>query len=278
MKKSKIIVFVIIVLIVIPAGFFFYNTSKKTAFLLQVIETNGSYPNKRMVFNSHGKNVYGLLIMLKQKEKVPAIIALPAAAGTKESREWYGQMFLEMGYATLILDQRGIGETDGAIVDLQQDYEAYRKNEAVFQNLFVEDVTNAVNVLSRIKGIDKERIAVLGESMGGRYAIIAAARDKRLKAAFIISSSGFRTSSVDYYFNQFVASINPNEYISKISPRRVVMFHSDNDTVITLEDAQFTYSRANEPKEFVLVNGCEHGYCDVMYEKLKSNLNAVFKN
>jgi dienelactone hydrolase len=277
MKKPKIIAFVIIALIVLSAGFIVYTNLNNTRFSLQMLETNSSYSEEKVIFSSHGKDIYGLLIVPKQKVNVPAIIVLPAAAGTKESREWYGQMFLEMGYATLILDQRGIGETDGQIVDLQKDYEAYRKNEAVFQNLFIEDVINAVNVLLKIKGIDKDRIAVLGESMGGRYAIIAAAEDKRLKASFIISSSGFRVTEVDYYFNQFVASINPNEYISKISPRRVVMFHSDNDTVITLEDAQFTYSRANEPKEFVLVNGCEHGYCDKMYEKLKSNLKLIFK-
>lgn len=277
MRRLEILVFILIILAILIVGLFFYIDSKKTEFSTQLLEKNSSYTKERVIFDSNGKNIYGLLIIPNSKTKTPAVIVLPAAAATKESREWYGKKFMEMGYSTIILDQRGIGETSGHVPGITEDYDLFLNGKWVFQELFVEDVIKAVDVLSKIKEIDSKRIVVIGESMGGRYAIIAAARDKRLKAAFIISSSGYRGDYGDEDFNSFIASINPNEFIGKITPRKVIMFHSDNDSVIRLEDAQYTYSLANYPKEFVLVEGCEHGYCDQMYEKLKANLQEAFK-
>lgn len=277
MKRLEALVFMPIILTVLVVGVFFYIDSKKTEFSTQLLEKNSSYTKERVIFDSNGKNIYGLLIIPTSKTKTPAVIVLPAAAATKESREWYAEMFMKIGYSTMILDQRGIGETGGNVPSMPEDYELFRNGKKASQQLFVDDVIKAVNVLSQIKEIDSKRIAVLGESMGGRYAIIAAAKDKRLKVAFIISSSGYRGNYGDEDFNSFIASINPNEFIGKITPRKVIMFHSDNDSVIMLEDAQYTYSLANHPKEFVLVNGCEHGYCDQMYEKLKANLQEAFK-
>lgn len=278
MKSLNIILILFLLLIIFSCSFFFYKNSKKTEFLVQLIEKNNNYTQERVIFDSQGKNIYGLLIIPQSESKMPTIIVLPAAAGTKESREWYGKMFLEMGYATLILDQRGIGETGGYIPGIQEDYESFKSGSTSVQQLFVIDVINAVNVLSRIKEIDSNKIVVLGESMGGRYAIISTAKDKRIKAAFVISSSGYRGGYADERFNSFIASIDPNEYIPKIAPRKVVMFQSENDTVISIESAEFTYSLANYPKEFVLVKGCEHGYCEAMHEKLVSNLKSVFKS
>lgn len=273
----KVIIFLPVIITLIGALVYFYIESNKLEFSTQLLENNNSFIKERLIFDDGGKNIYGLLVIPNSDKKVPAVIVLLAAAGTKESRAWYGNMFLDMGYATLILDQRGIGETDGYVPSIPQDYDSFRDTGTSFQSLFVTDVRKSVDVLLQIKEIDSKRIVVLGESMGGRYAIIAAAKDKRLKAAFVVSSAGYRGSYGDADFDRFIASINPNEYISKIAPRKVVMFHSDNDTVIALDDAKVTYSLANEPKELIIVKGCEHGYCDDMYERLKANLEAAFR-
>lgn len=251
------------------------EVKKREKFQYEIIERNDTYLKAKIVFNDYGKNISGLLTLPISNKKVPAILVLPAASATKESREWYGDLLKDMGYASLIIDQRGIGESGGDIHSIMEDYSTYQAGGIPTQNLFVEDAINATNVLSSIKEIDKNKIAILGESMGGRYAIIAAAKDERIKIALIISSAGFKGNYSDEKFNEFVATLNPNYYIGKITPRKVVMFHSDNDTVVLIDDANYTYSFAKDPKEMVIVH-CYHGYCAQMFDKIKTNLQEAF--
>ena len=98
--------------------------------------------------------------------------------------------------------------------------------------------------------------------MGGRFAIIAAALDTRIAGVLVISTSGFGMQNTVTQQDKFMASINPDMYIGKIAPRRIVMFHSKNDTVIPFEQAQQTFSFAGNPKEFFIMPfPCDHGYC-----------------
>jgi len=61
-----------------------------------------------------------------------------------------------------------------------------------------------------------------------------------------------------------------------ISPREFIMLHSVNDSVVTLDDANITFGKALEPKKFYTEYCPGHGYCDLMYDDLKSSLDAVF--
>jgi len=112
--------------------------------------------------------------------------------------------------------------------------------------------------------------------MGGRYAIITAAIDKRLKGAVIISSSGFHVKNENLSYTPYLLSIDPDSYISKISPNYIFMLHSYNDSVIPINDAQITFSLAKEPKKIYVVDNCAHGYCDSMYNELKQDLKIMF--
>jgi fermentation-respiration switch protein FrsA (DUF1100 family) len=114
--------------------------------------------------------------------------------------------------------------------------------------------------------------------MGGRYALIATALDKRVVGVITISSSGFHIKEDSQPYTPYFLSIDPDNYISKISPRQVLMLQGDNDSIVSLEDAKYTFNLAKEPKKFFIAKGCGHGYCENMSEEFKKDLNVLFEN
>jgi fermentation-respiration switch protein FrsA (DUF1100 family) len=70
-------------------------------------------------------------------------------------------------------------------------------------------------------------------------------------------------------------SIDPETYLSTIPPRKFVMIHSVNDTIIPYENAEATFAKAQEPKELHTVTYEMHGYCTEMAAALKTELEGM---
>lgn len=217
---------------------------------------------EKIIFKSKGANVYGLLSLPKTDKKLPAFLVLPGAGIRKESGlDGLGKDLNDMGFAALTLDQRGIGETISSIQSIEQDFQTFATGGEPFQHKMFYDALRAVDLLKSRKEIDPEKIYVAGESMGGRTAIIAAAIDPSIKGILAISTSGYKFGSLpDAKAEQFANSINPDNYINKISPKQLVMIHSTNDTIIPFSFAQDTFSRAGEPKKLFTTSEKSHGY------------------
>lgn len=271
---------IVIILFALIAGvffiFLFFRGGIHGRVVGEVIEKNESYIVSKIFFKGDdGKNIYGLFFQ-PDKNRFDVIIVLPAAAGTKESRSFYGEILADMGYGSLILDQRGIGETDGNVPSLQEDFFNFVNKKNVFQFLMATDAVRAIDFLDSISEVDE--IGILGESMGGRNAMIAAGLDKRIKTAIIISSAGYSGVLDNQQAEEFFDYINPNSYINYISPRKLLMLHAINDSVIPIEDARYTFSLAGEPKKFLEFDEseCKHGYCKPMHDFIEEELSESF--
>ncbi|MEK6835098.1 MAG: acetylxylan esterase, partial [Nanoarchaeota archaeon] len=208
----------------------------KLQFTRILIEDNENYSKEKITFESKNAKIYGYLFLPKKKEKVPGIIFLPAAQATKEGAQTESKVFLREGFAALTIDQRGVGETNGNITLSQDDFNNFKENKESFQSLMVYDTLRSFDLLSQIPQVDNKKIIMSGSSMGGRTAIIASALDKNIHGALIISSSGYDIPKQnDEKLNSFLYSINPNNYISLIQPRKIIMIHSQYDKVIPLQ-------------------------------------------
>jgi uncharacterized protein len=227
-------------------------------------------------FLQYETKIYSLLFMPKDKKNIPGIVLLPGGGVKKEDEGRIAKIIADEGYAVLTFDQRGIGETGGYYFGMRQDYEVFSSGKEPVQHLSVYDALKAFDVLSAIKDIDKKNVAVGGESMGGRYAIIAAAIEKRFTGALIISSSGFHIGKENTPENPYLLSIDPDHYIADISPRPIFMLHGTNDTTIKPDDAKYTFALAKEPKDLFFAQGCGHGYCDKMRDKMIEDLKVIF--
>lgn len=261
---------------------FSYSQSRgNPVFIMTLKEQDGNLSIYRVDYESrnfvnYNTKIYGLFIIPTNAKNVPGLVLLPGGSVTKESESVLGSKIARLGYAVLTYDQRGIGETGGYYLSLEEDYKVFSRGNEPVQHLSVYDALKAYDILREIESVDDENIGIAGESMGGRYAIVTAAIDKRIKGAIVISSSGFHIKDEKQPYSPYLLSVDPDNYIGKISPNPVYMLHSLNDSMIKLEDAKITFNLANEPKNFFQVDKCAHGYCDAMYDELKKDLAEMF--
>lgn len=311
-KKKRLYAGVIIAVIVLAAIFFYYDSNKqnqtaekgaikeeyvnpwqvdKNGFLSYPLDrgnvnfnrrdysSDGNLSVHKIIYPSRNGNIYGLLVLpTTAADLLPGVVLLPGAGVSKESELGLAKKIALLDAAVLVIDQRGVGETTGQLNSIEQDYVDFSNGKEPTQHLMVYDALRAYDLLYSAPFVDPKRIMIAGESLGGRIAVIAAAIDRDINGVLVISSAGldFKMTN-DTRVNAFLDSINSDHYIDLISPRRLVMMHSLNDTIIPISSAAAAFSKALEPKQFILVNdtNCNHGYCDSMYDELEDALDYL---
>ncbi|MCC6512324.1 MAG: alpha/beta fold hydrolase [Pirellulaceae bacterium] len=146
--------------------------------------------------------------------KTPAMLCLhqtvkigkdePAGLGGSPSLH-YAHELAERGYVCIVPDYPSFGEyaydfkTQGA-------HYASGSMKAIWNNI------RAIDVLETLPQVDKNRIGVIGHSLGGHNSLFTAAFDERLKA--VVTSCGF-TPFHDYYGGK-VAGWTSDRYMPRI--------------------------------------------------------------
>jgi dienelactone hydrolase len=241
------------------------------------ITTENNDSLETISFQSKDYTVEGLLRIPTLNKKVPAVVLLPGATVPKEGTQGLAEILSKLGYASLGIEQRNRGG-----VDMEYDYSLFKDGKESVEHKMVFDALRSVDVLRQDPRIDAQRIAIIGESNGGRFAIIAAALDPGIKGVIGISTSGYDTESQlvnvqDETLIRFYRSIDPDTYLGFIPPRKFVMMHSVNDTVIPINLAENTFKKAKEPKQFYTVTTGTHGYSEGMLNPLENELRLIFQ-
>jgi alpha-beta hydrolase superfamily lysophospholipase len=101
----------------------------------------------------------------------PAVVMAHGLSGTRRDRLGpFAERFAEIGVAALVFDHRGFGDSAG-----EPDLFDPRRQ--------LEDWGAAIAWARSQPGVDPERVATFGSSMGGGNALAAAAADRRVAAA-----------------------------------------------------------------------------------------------
>ncbi len=258
-------------------GLLEYRGNPECDYQLKTLETTGNHTLHEVVFMSRGKQIAGLLRTPSSEEEVPGVVLLPGATVTKEGEQGLAKYLCSLGYASIAIDQRNLGG-----IDVQSDLRLFLNDEEPTEHKMVHDALVAAEVLRKKSGIDPERIVYLGESNGARFAITACALDPNARGMIAVSTCGYDVDSAiatgqlnDRDMIRFYRSIDPGTYLTGIAPRKFVMIHSLNDTVIQYDSAQRTYTRAVAPKELYTVGTATHGYCTEMDEFIKTELEGM---
>ncbi len=233
-------------------------------------------------FTSRDAQISGLLLIPEQlkgdkAQSVPGIVLLPGATVTKEREQGLAKYLCSLGYASLTLDQRNLGG-----IDMDGDLQMFLKGQEPTENKMVYDALAAAEILRSRPEIDPNRIIYAGESNGARFAIIACALDPKARGVIAISTSGFSVNQAiasgmlnDPQMIRFYRSIDPETYLAKIPPRKLVMMHSQKDPIIPYEQGKDLFSKASEPKAFYTVNCSVHGRCAEMDPFIESELKNM---
>ncbi len=198
-------------------------------------------------------------------------------------------VLFELGYHVLMFDLRGHGRSQGHLL-------TYGYSEAL-------DVRAAADYLLAVPGV--RRVAAIGHSLGGAAVVRAAAEDDRLQAIVIQSSYSSLPQAIQDNFDGFsilprrpflplivalsearlgfqIAQVDSTRDLAQMSPRPVLVIHSDSDTMFPLRHAQEMYEAAQGDKELWVVSGLPHvnpitGNEAEYYRRIRNFLEAAWK-
>jgi uncharacterized protein len=124
-------------------------------------------------FFSEGTRVAGLMRLPDTEGPWPGIVQGPGWLGLKDAKFYvpYHQALTDAGFALLVFDYRGFGDSDG-------------DRNTLSPKIQLEDLINAVTYLETRDDIMSHRLGVFGSGgTGGGNAVLLAALDKRIKCA-----------------------------------------------------------------------------------------------
>jgi fermentation-respiration switch protein FrsA (DUF1100 family) len=196
------------------------------------------------------------------------IIVCHGFGSRKENYADFGERAAEAGLAALIPDLRGHGESDGE----------------VDSNIF-NDVAAALLYLQKRPEVNPAGISIRGASMGGWLAIHTAARLPDIASVIAVCAvnemhMSMLVEEVGLVQRGHKSPIVPEEpprvnvnsvaaliyrldilkAVRRISPRPLLLIHSEGDEVVPPHVSQNLYDDALEPKTFWLLPGGDHRY------------------
>jgi len=244
---------------------------------IPAIERYVEFPNRNR------RTLRGMLHLPVSAAQKPAgaVVFFHGFTGDRRESHWIfvkcARALANLGIASLRFDFYGSGESDGDFREVTLSGE-------------IADGRAAVAVLRDQPGIDPERVALVGLSMGGAVAAsLAAAVDAR---ALVLWSALARTTRLRDLAKQAARKISGKpgaieynarelsprffEDVLKVDPIRhlaryngpTLIIHPEKDEHIPVSHAQAFYQASHgEPKELVIVPGADHVYTSVPWER-----------
>lgn len=131
--------------------------------------------NKKVsIKNSEGMKISGILDLPDNEGTFPIAVILHGFGKNKEDTQTWSEILNPLGIGTFRIDFRGTGESEGAYQDKTL-------------SGFVNDAQAALDYVYQLQNVSKDKIAIVGHSMGGTAAILLAAKDLRIKTMVVTS-------------------------------------------------------------------------------------------
>lgn len=125
----------------------------------------------RVRFDPGGVELVGYLHRPTDTDgKIPCVVLGHGFSGTQDRLSDAAGCFAEAGFATLTFDYRSFGESGG------------EPRQVVSVKGQLEDWRSAVRFVRGLKGVDPERVALWGSSLGGGHVVSVAADDPQVAA------------------------------------------------------------------------------------------------
>lgn len=129
-------------------------------------------PGERIEIPFKNNKLYGILRCPAGAAPAPVVVMCVGLDSTKEELDVYENIFLARGMATLVFDGPGQGEAEYDL-PIRGDYEV--------------PVAAVIDYIETRADLDRNRIGIMGVSLGGYYSARAAAFEKRIKACLSFS-------------------------------------------------------------------------------------------
>ena len=196
-------------------------------------------------FRAAGDTVPALLLLPTAYTPVPAALLLHGYGSRKEHMaDGVGQALLARGIASLAIDLPLHGTRQNPV-----QAQSARNPLAIAQlwRTAMADAQLAIGYLRARREVDRERIAVVGYSMGAFLGTIIAAREPSVRATVLAAGGDLPPATP---FEGLVRRIvDPLQAVRQLAGRPLLMVHGRRDSTIRPEQAERLFAAAGEPKE-----------------------------
>ena len=245
------------------------------------------------VSNGGIKIVGEIVYPTKSKPPFPLIMKLHGFPGDADKILENELKLIRNGFAVMAFDFRGHRESEG---------EFSFKGE-------IFDLISALDFIDSIETIDKKRIGLFGESMGGGVAICVCSKDERPKALcirapvfdteylfikrfanwfkpvinmmrsdpiFRFEVKGLEKETIFKQIKDEAREYNPIKEIQKVKiPIQIIA--GTKDELFQISKIKNLFNLANEPKEFVEIHEADHNLTSLIaYEKAGNSILDFF--
>ena len=218
-----------------------------------------------LYFHSGGNRLIGTLFLAKGDTPKPTTVLLHGLPGIEKNYD-IAHALRDHGWNSLIFHYRGCWGSEGVYA---------------FKTI-IADVHAAIDELScgHHPQVDPNRLVLIGHSLGGWAAILAAARDPRIRAVAVISAivdpdliefseadaaegftpwvNGITPEQLVMQWNELDIDHCPLEQVSRLAPRPLLIIHGENDIFPPPEHAKALFDRALDPREYILIPEANH--------------------
>ncbi len=219
-----------------------------------------------VTFDSGGHRLVGTLHLARGEAPKPTALLLHGCPGLEKNLDLAASL-RDAGWNALVFHYRGCWGSEGPY-DLRT---------------IPGDVTAAVDHLQSGEHptVDPGRLAVVGHSLGGWAAVLAAAADQRLSAVAVYGAAvdlggiDLTPQQLDREMTRFLAVTpeeltrqradvagrpGPLELVASIAPRPLLIVHGSDDAWVPVQHARRLRSRAGRPCRYVEVDGANHSF------------------
>ena len=226
------------------------------------------------------KNKRGLKLAVKvdtpsANGKYPAVIIFPGMTGYMEEIQFVSLIapLIKQNIAVVRFDYSGYGKSEGS---LEEDY--------LFDN-FLGDADVVYKFIKSNKYLDKTRLGLLGNSMGGQIATLLASKHNEFKALCLVStpdcaldtdlqallrdwkkkgyfekkSSRHGLIRLPYSFLENYSVYKATDYIESVNCSLLVI-SGGKDRNVPPKSSLKIYNKANKPKEYIEIKNMDHYY------------------
>ena len=220
-----------------------------------------------LTIQSGGHRLLGTLFMARGDAPKPTALLLHGIPGIEKNYD-LAHTLREHGWNALIFHYRGCWGSHGSY----------------HVRTIPDDVRAAMDELTNGKYpvVDPKKLVLIGHSLGGWAAILAAAADPRPRAvAALCAVTDPRQFPLDdpntaRFYTPWLTGVTPAELakqwaalddpfsplaqVQKISPRPLLILHTETDEDVSVEHSHWLYERAAEPKQIRLHPDANHAF------------------